>query len=444
MRQEITVNEAAGQINTEASSNLDVITLDRDLLDNLPIFDQNYVGAMSQFLDPGSISTGGVTLVVNGMEQKNIGVSASAIQQVKINQNPYSAEFSRPGRGRIEIITKPESQVYHGSLNVIFRDYRMNARDPFASSRPEEQRRIFEGSLVGPLGKSGNNSFLISANREEQDLQAIVFASAPSGLVQQNVANPQRNTEFSAGVTHQFSGAHLGSFRGSYRLLTEKNRGVGGFVLPESGVNYEDREDELMYNDSLVVTPKLINQFRIMFGRQHTPTTSVLADPSIVVLGAFTAGGAQADRLQTENHINMNEIVSWSPGKHQIKAGINVPDISRRGLNDHTNSGGTYTFSSMQDYRRTARFHWCNSRAMGRCCFLKPLWEGSSRTIIEFVLTSLLPQEFVTIGRISFTTTTSSRLDLFCLFAGKDRKTVLRGGARNLLRSNGASADLRY
>ena len=101
MRQEITVNEAAGQINTEASSNLDVITLDRDLLDNLPIFDQNYVGAMSQFLDPGSISTGGVTLVVNGMEQKNIGVSASAIQQVKINQNPYSAEFApRQGTDR--------------------------------------------------------------------------------------------------------------------------------------------------------------------------------------------------------------------------------------------------------------------------------------------------------------------------------------------------------
>src|SRR5437879_3658707 len=94
MRQEITVNETASQVNTESSENLDVITLDRQLLDNLPIFDQNYVGAMSQFLDPGSIATGGATLIVNGMEQKNIGVSASAIQQVKINQNPYSAEFS--------------------------------------------------------------------------------------------------------------------------------------------------------------------------------------------------------------------------------------------------------------------------------------------------------------------------------------------------------------
>src|SRR6476646_3832498 len=154
-RQEVTVTDSANEVSTNGADNLDTVTLNREMLDNLPIFDQNYVAAMSQFLDPGSIGTGGVTLVVDGMEQKPIGVSASAIQQVKINQNPYSAEFSRPGKGRIEIITKPASAHYHGALNVIFRDYRMNARDPFASSRPEEQRRIFEGSLVGPLGKSG-------------------------------------------------------------------------------------------------------------------------------------------------------------------------------------------------------------------------------------------------------------------------------------------------
>ena len=119
-RQEVTVSALAAQVSTDPADNLDVVSLDRQMLDDLPVFDQNYVGAMSQFLDPGSIGTGGVTLVVNGMEQKNIGVSASAIEQVKINQNPYSAEFSRPGRGRIEVITKPGSQSIprHGQLFV--------------------------------------------------------------------------------------------------------------------------------------------------------------------------------------------------------------------------------------------------------------------------------------------------------------------------------------
>ena len=220
VRQEVTVSESAAAVSTTASDNLDVITLDRQMLDSLPIFDQNYVAAMSQFLDPGSIGTGGVTLVVDGMEQKNIGVSASAIQQVKINQNPYSAEFSRPGRGRIEILTKPGSQVYHGTFNFVFRDYHLNARDVFAVLRPPEQRRIYEGSLVGPLGKGGRNSFQLSANREEEDVVSLVFAESPTGIVQQNVPAPRRNTEFSAGATHQFGENHLASIRGSYRDIT--------------------------------------------------------------------------------------------------------------------------------------------------------------------------------------------------------------------------------
>ena len=149
VRQEVTVNETAEQISTAASENTGAVTLDRSMLDSLPVFDQNYIGAMRQFLDPGSVSTGGVTLIVNGMEQKNVGVSSSAIQQVKINQNPYSAEYSRPGRGAIEIVTKPTSQAFHGAFNFLFRDQHLNARDAFASVRPPEQRRIYEGSLVG-------------------------------------------------------------------------------------------------------------------------------------------------------------------------------------------------------------------------------------------------------------------------------------------------------
>ena len=101
---------------------------------------------MSRFLDAGSIGTSGVTLVVDGVEATRAGVSASAIQEVKINQDPYSAEYPRPGRGRIEIITKPGSSEFHGTFNFLFRDYHLNARDPFALIRPPEQRRIYEGN----------------------------------------------------------------------------------------------------------------------------------------------------------------------------------------------------------------------------------------------------------------------------------------------------------
>jgi hypothetical protein len=55
VRQEITVQGEADTVSTEAGENRDGVSLDRNMLDNLPVFDQDYVPAISQFHDPGSV-----------------------------------------------------------------------------------------------------------------------------------------------------------------------------------------------------------------------------------------------------------------------------------------------------------------------------------------------------------------------------------------------------
>src|SRR5438094_219140 len=136
------------------------------VVDGLRVFDQDYIATLSRFLDTGSIATGGVTIVVNGMEVNALNVSASAVQQIKINQDPYSAEYSRPGRGRIEILTKPGSQDYEGELNLVARAPQFNARNAFATTPSTEQRQIVEGTLGGPVGHGGKTSFLMSVDAD--------------------------------------------------------------------------------------------------------------------------------------------------------------------------------------------------------------------------------------------------------------------------------------
>src|SRR6202035_3871208 len=97
------------------------------------------------------------------------------------------------------------------------------------------------------------------------------------------------------------------------------NQGVGGFNLPETATNFRDREDFIYFNHTGTITGKFYNFFRFMIGRDHSLTASVDQQPKIVVLGAFTGGGAQADRLQTENHIALNEIVVWSGIKNTVR-----------------------------------------------------------------------------------------------------------------------------
>ena len=429
VRQELTVTGTAEEVSTHPADNLDTVTLDRDQLNNLPIYDLDYIAMMSQFLDPGSVATGGVALVVNGMEQRNIGVTASAIQQVKINQNPYAADFSRPGRGRIEILTKPASQDFHGTFDFLFRDHVFHARDPFALTKPPTERRIFEGSLLGPLGGNKRNSFLTSVDRRETDSEEIGFAETLSGPYRQNLPNPQRSTEVSAGITHQFSDTHISLWRGRYFHDAEDNHTTGATVLPEAAVNTRDTEIEAYYNDSYAITPKLVNQMRLILGRELHLTTSVTDAPAIVVPGSFTGGGAQADRDQTEVHGILNDTLSWSSGKHELRWGINVPDVSRRGLIDHTNIGGTYTFSTLADYAAAHPFSFIQQSGT------------SSMNFVEVVLGGFVQDEFRL--RPNLLISAGLRYDWQNFFhdnnnvsprlaiawaPGKKRKTVLRAG----------------
>ena len=430
VRQEVTIGgDDSTQVSATTSANLDTITMNRSALDSLPIFDQDYIATMSQFLDAGSVGTSGVTLIVDGVEATRAGVSASAIQQVIINQNPYSAEYPTLGRGRIEIITKPGSSEYHGAFNFLFRDYHLNARDPFALTRPPEQRRIFEGSLTGPLGHSKKTSFLISANCEEEDSQATVFALGLSGQIRETVPTPRRSTELSGSLNRQIGENQLISIRGAYTHRTLDNQSVGGFTLPEAGANFEDREDLIYFNYRGSLTKKWLNQFRLVTARQHTTTRSINRSPKIVVLGSFTGGGAQGDRLQTENHVVFTDILAWTGTKHTIKTGINVPDISRRGLDDDTNTGGAYTFSTLQDYAQAHPFSLLKQSGNGHVVFVEKVLGGFFQD--EF---RVLPNLQVSAGvRYDWQNyfhdknNVAPRLS-FAYAPGKARETVIRGG----------------
>src|SRR3984893_323391 len=383
IHQETTVTSEPAKISTEASDNKDTVALSEESLSNLPVFDQDYIGAMSRFLDPASVGTSGVTLIVNGMEVNNLGVSPTAIKEIKINQDPYSAEYARPGRGRIEVTTKPGSPEYHGTFNFIFRDAHLNARDAFALTRPPEQRRIYEGIFTSPILGSAKTTFLLSVNRNEENLEAVVFALTPSGGIQENVSTPARNLLVSGKINHVFSDTHNFSFFYSYEKRSNHNQGVGGIVLPEAGSDSEQTENEIRINDQYFISPKLLNQFRFLLGHYHAPTRNISGDPRIVVPDTFIGGSAQADQLRTESHFELTDIVAYTSGRNTIKVGIDIPDYSRRGLDNNINQGGTFYFSSLQDYIARRPFSFQQQQGNGHMVFYERIIDGFAQDDIR-------------------------------------------------------------
>jgi hypothetical protein len=361
------INVGADQsLSTDSSANRDTVTVTENELRKLPVFDQDIVATLTPFLDASAGSSGGVTLIVDGIEMKSVGVSPSAIQEVHINNDPYSSEFTRPGRGRIEIITKPGSPNFHGEANFIFRDAIFNAKNYFSPVRPPEARRIYEGHLGGPVGHGGHTSFIASASHREQDTAAVVNAVGPTGPIIENVLTPNRNSQYSIRVTHDFSSNHRLSVGYNFENSTSTNAGVGGLTLPEAGYNLSSREDDAIFNDRIIITPNLINQLLITFEKDEDVTRSVSDAQSIQVSGSFIGGGAQADLARTENTIHVNEVVTWSHGRHYIRAGVQLPQFSRRAVDDHTNRLGTFKFASLSNYAANTPYVFTTQQGVGR------------------------------------------------------------------------------
>lgn len=357
VRQEMTVSGQAEELSVEPAANQDRIVLERELLGSLPALDRDPVTAAMRYLDPAL--SGGATLVVDGMETRRVGVTPSAIQEVRINRNPYSAEFGSPGRGRIEVITNQGSPSWHGSLAVVFRDHRLNARNAFAAERPPEQRRILEGHLTGPLARGGRTTFLASGERSELDEWSTVFARTPEGLVNRQAAQPERETEFSFTVRREPEGGGATFVR--YDLDRETAEGgAGEFTLPEAGYRDTEREHGLRFGWRAVAGARALHELNARWESEQRARRSRLAgSPKLVVLEAFTGGGAQDDQSEREERLELSYAFATVRGRHSIRAGVQVPDFAGWKTEDLRLREGVFVFSSLEEFRagRALSFH---------------------------------------------------------------------------------------
>src|SRR5439155_25982415 len=156
-----------------------------------------------------------------------------------------------------------------------------------------------------------------------------------------------------------------------YQDQTAHNQGIGGVTLPSAGASWHFLEQDAIYNQQTVLSPTLLHQFRMLVGQEFESGISLSADPKIVVLDAFVGGGAQANQLRTEHHVILTDMLTWSRGSQVIKAGLNVPDWSRRRFDDNTNAAGTFSFSSLADYAAGRPYSFVQQAGNGHVAFLE-------------------------------------------------------------------------
>ncbi|MGC8792328.1 MAG: carboxypeptidase regulatory-like domain-containing protein [Bryobacteraceae bacterium] len=351
LRQELTVSAQAEPLSVNPTENPEAVRWQRGLLRALPVFDLDLLGTAAILLDPAQAGSGGYQVVVDGMETDRLGVTVSAIREVRINQNPYSAEFSAPGRGRLEVITARAESRYHGELNLLLRDHRLDARNAFAPGRPRQQRRTVEGHFTGPLARSRRWSFLASGSREADDQESVVYALTPTGLWRQQAPRLERDAETSLRLDFQPDERRSLSWRYEMERDSTRGDGVGGFELPEVATDSSDREQALYFSLQQIHDPHWLHQLQARLRGEREQLRS--RNPGvlrIVAEDAFTGGGGQREESLLRTRGEVYELWSRSAPRHWFKLGWSLREAGRARYRDGSNREGTFRFATLEDY----------------------------------------------------------------------------------------------
>src|SRR5207247_641981 len=167
--------DANTPLSTDTGNNANQQVISGKDLDALPD-DPDELAAALQALAGPSIGPNGGQIFVDGFTGSL--PPKEAIREIRINQNPFSPENDQPS-ARIDILTRPGTDKFRGSVNFNFQDESFNSRNPFAvtsSKRTPYQQRQFGGSISGPIVKK-KASFFFEANRNETDDNELVRAT---------------------------------------------------------------------------------------------------------------------------------------------------------------------------------------------------------------------------------------------------------------------------
>ena len=344
--QQVTVDDR--NVSTDSENNASAIVLRGRDLEALPNDPQALAAALQAMAGPTE-GENGAQVKVDGFSNGQIPPK-EAIREVRINQNPFSAENEFPGYSGIEIFTQPGSDKWHGAASFEFNDESLNSRNPFTTARAPFQQRSFSSSLSGPI-VSKRASFSAYLSRYASDSNSIVNATVLDLLtlrpilINQSFVTPQVNTYGNARLDFKINKKHTLVSRLSYSKSDQDLQGIGGFSLPSRAFRGTRKDFTLQVTETALINEKTVNETRLQISRNIFRQTSDSNLPALNVIDSFFGGGSQIGASSnTQYRMELQNFTSWSVGRHFIKIGgrlryVRVDSISP------ANFGGTYTFA---------------------------------------------------------------------------------------------------
>src|SRR5687768_13430556 len=379
--QKVTIAADSRELSVEPENNAGAVVLKGEDLEALPDDPDDLAAALQALAGPSAGPNGG-QIFVDGFTGGRLPPRAS-IREVRINSNPFSAEFDRLGFGRIEILTRPGSDRFRGQVSLNFNDDALNSRNPFSTSpkRPPIQTRQYGGNFGGPI-KKGKASFFVDFDKRDVDDESLVYADvldANGNIVKftDTVPVPSRRTSFSPRVDFQINQNHTLVARYNY-TRNDRTAFTGQFSLPSRAYDTELTQQSIQFAETAIINKTIINETRFEFERNGNLSDADNSIPTLEVQDAFIGGGSQVGQAHSDtNDWELSNNTTLARGPHSMKFGVRYRSVSIDNFSPQ-NFGGTWTFfggafapkidadgdtvggadivSSIERYRRTLLF----------------------------------------------------------------------------------------
>lgn len=363
-QQEVQVTAQNSEVSVDADSNASATVIKGKDLDALSDDPDELSSELTALAGPGAGPNGG-QIYVDGFTGGQLPPKSS-IREIRINQNPFSAEYDRLGYGRVQIFTKPGTDKLHGFFQMSGNASGLNTGNPLLNAnvspgqtpitQPPYHTIFTFGDISGPL--ASNASFTVGgSHRAIQDnsiVNAIVLPSmhpcaAGQASCSFQFASPISNSrsDISPRIDLQLGEKNTLTVRYRYETSSQTNQGIGNLSLPETGYDTDSNENTVQITDTQVVSPRIINETRFEYERDFSKQTPRNTTPSVIVQGSFTQGGSNSGtNTDTQNHFEVHNYTSIQLKNNFIRLGGRLRST---GDTQRSNAGsnGSFTYNCL-------------------------------------------------------------------------------------------------
>jgi hypothetical protein len=358
----VNVEASAVQLSVDPDSNASSTVLQGKDLEALSDDPDELQSELEALAGPAAGPNGG-QIYVDGFTGGQLPPKSS-IREIRINQNPFSAEYDRLGFGRVEVFTKPGTDKLHGNLQVNGNPSQFNSANPLATAQEPAYHTVFMfGNLTGPLNKSASYNIGGSFRQIQDDqlVNALILAPTLGSTTlcsagDTSCVKTQYNYSSYYPQTRGDINPRLDLALGERNVLTMRyhfvdnratNSGIGNLSLPSQGLNTSAMSNIVQLSDTQTWSPKLINETRFEYEREHTADSALSSDPAVNVSGAFLSGGnASQNASDHQDHWEVQNYTSVQLKKNFIRMGGRLR-VNREAMSPVQNTNGTFTYGCL-------------------------------------------------------------------------------------------------